>query len=268
MLTHSKRLPRYLQLAERLKQYIESDALPPGQQLPSQRDLAERFDTTLMTIRKALSVLEEEGLIRTEHGVGTFVVDPLLDEDHLQLLSLSQTIEQQPALKARAETEVVTADSQYVDANAARLLGQDQVGAIGLLVRRRLLAGQPFLYQRSFLSGPFASLVKRYRSGMSLYALLQQEMGTAVTMGKEVLQPIVLDEGLGKQLACAAGQPAWLSMRLATNADGHPIVYDEVVLLPDRVVLTIDHLGKRSTSQLNLVTDERFDFFKYLNREG
>ena len=268
MATHTKRLPRYLQLAERLKQYLQSDEFEPGQQLPSQRELAERLDTTLMTIRKALSVLEEEGLIRTEHGVGTFVVDPLLDEDQLQLLSLSETIEQRPALKAQAETEVLTADPHYLDAHASQLLEQNQARPIGLLVRRRSLAGQPFLYQRSFLSSPFASLVDLYRSGMSLYALLQREMGTAVTMGKEVLRPIVLDDALAEYLACAAGRPAWLSMRLATNAHGHPIVYDEVVLLPDRVVLTIDHLGKRSTSQLNLVTDERFDFLKYFKREG
>src|SRR5690349_7175703 len=65
----------YLSIAARLREQILEGALPPGTQLPSISELARRHETTPITVRRALRQLEEEGLVRVEHGVGTFAAD-------------------------------------------------------------------------------------------------------------------------------------------------------------------------------------------------
>lgn len=60
------------QVAADLRRRIAAGEFPG--RLPSQHDLAYQYETTLVTLRKALRVLEDEGLIVTEHGWGSRVV--------------------------------------------------------------------------------------------------------------------------------------------------------------------------------------------------
>ncbi len=66
----------YRQLAGVLRDRIRSGDLPPGQRMPSEKDLHDEFGLARETIRRALAVLRGEGLIEVRHGHGTFVVDP------------------------------------------------------------------------------------------------------------------------------------------------------------------------------------------------
>lgn len=63
----------YLQLAELLREQIRSGKMPPRSRVPSQTALADQYDLAGMTVRKALRVLIDEGLIETRPGRGTFV---------------------------------------------------------------------------------------------------------------------------------------------------------------------------------------------------
>ncbi len=60
-------------LVDRLRQAVTSGQMPDGSRLPPERSLAEAYDTSRATLRKALSVLEAEGLIWRHVGRGTFV---------------------------------------------------------------------------------------------------------------------------------------------------------------------------------------------------
>ncbi len=66
-------LPLFLQIADWLKRGIVEGTYPPGERLPSIRELALELSVTPNTLQRALSILEEEGLIRTERTSGKFV---------------------------------------------------------------------------------------------------------------------------------------------------------------------------------------------------
>ncbi|SCD93554.1 regulatory protein, gntR family [Streptomyces sp. BpilaLS-43] len=68
--------PPYRRVADVLRDEIQRGALQPGQQLPSHRELQERFEVANMTARSALRVLRDEGLIHTVQGRGSFVLAP------------------------------------------------------------------------------------------------------------------------------------------------------------------------------------------------
>ena len=73
--TPSDEVPVGVQLAWRLRALIAGGRLLPGDQLPSVRVMAEWPDVNVNTVRAVYARLEDEGLIVTRHGRGTFVAD-------------------------------------------------------------------------------------------------------------------------------------------------------------------------------------------------
>lgn len=65
--------PLHLQAQQHLLSLIENETYQPGQQLPSEADLAAQLGISRPTLREALLNLEQEGVIVRKHGVGTFV---------------------------------------------------------------------------------------------------------------------------------------------------------------------------------------------------
>ncbi len=72
---------QYVKINQVIAEQIEQGMLEPGQKLPSERKLAESFDTTRVTLREALSLLETEGLIYREDRRGWFISYPRLRLD-------------------------------------------------------------------------------------------------------------------------------------------------------------------------------------------
>ncbi len=69
--------PRYRQIAESLRQQIESGQLGPGAQLPTELELRELYDSSRNTVRDAVKWLITRGLVETKPGQGTFVVEKI-----------------------------------------------------------------------------------------------------------------------------------------------------------------------------------------------
>lgn len=72
--------PVYKQIADWLRDMIESGELSPGDKLPSETELMRRFGNTRTTIRRAFSTLAAEGRVRAERGVGVFVKEVVRDD--------------------------------------------------------------------------------------------------------------------------------------------------------------------------------------------
>src|SRR5882724_10207848 len=72
-------VPAYRQIADALRSQISAEEVSPGEKLPSERELCERYDVDRGVVRRALALLQAWGLVVTEHGRGAFVrVHPAL----------------------------------------------------------------------------------------------------------------------------------------------------------------------------------------------
>ncbi|MBX3003616.1 MAG: GntR family transcriptional regulator [Anaerolineales bacterium] len=67
--------PAYLQIISGIKQAIANGELEPGDQLPTVRQLAADLRINFNTVARAYRLLDEEGVISTQHGRGTFILD-------------------------------------------------------------------------------------------------------------------------------------------------------------------------------------------------
>ncbi len=65
----------YMRVANDIESRIKSGELRPGARLLAERELATYYGVAYLTVRRAMKVLRERGLINTMHGRGTFVAD-------------------------------------------------------------------------------------------------------------------------------------------------------------------------------------------------
>lgn len=70
-----KRAHLHEQIAESIQQMMATDQLRPGTQLPSERDLAQSIGVNRATIREAIRLLEQRGMLQMRPGSGTYVID-------------------------------------------------------------------------------------------------------------------------------------------------------------------------------------------------
>lgn len=78
-------VPIYVQLTDQIKHKIATGTLEPGTQLPTVRQLAADLRVNFNTIARVYRALDEEGLISTQHGRGTFILE-LVDEEQAATL--------------------------------------------------------------------------------------------------------------------------------------------------------------------------------------
>ena len=128
---------RYLQIAQKLREQIAIGRVGAGGALPSETDLGRRYHVSRMTVRRALEVLRDEGLINARKGSGWFVaVDPVR-----QSLGRFPTIEAAVAGSGVSwERRVLEFRFEEADADVADALEIPE-GAEVLRVRRLNLAG-------------------------------------------------------------------------------------------------------------------------------
>ena len=73
-------VPIYAQLVDRIKHLVASGALGPGDQLPTVRQMAAELRVNFNTIARVYRILDEEGVISTQQGRGTYVLEPMPPE--------------------------------------------------------------------------------------------------------------------------------------------------------------------------------------------
>lgn len=91
--------PLYLQIADELRRNIEESVFNVGDQLPTELELSKRFGVHRHTLRRAVDVLRQEGIVDVERGRGTFVVAPIA-------LPIGKRVRFNEALKAQSLTPI------------------------------------------------------------------------------------------------------------------------------------------------------------------
>jgi GntR family transcriptional regulator, transcriptional repressor for pyruvate dehydrogenase complex len=116
----------YQEIVEQIQQQIVSGALKPGDQIPAERDLAERFGVSRTAVREAIKSLTEKGLIEVFVGRGTFVTHLSPDRvvESMTLLLRNEPHNVASLQEARELLDVPTARmaaQRRSDAHVARL---------------------------------------------------------------------------------------------------------------------------------------------------
>ena len=157
--------PVWRQIRDHIESEVRRGGLVPGQRLPSEGELAERFEVNRHTVRRALAALAADGLLRTERGRGSFVRETVIDYAVQKRTRFSSTLlaqERAPGAVFIDSREIAAEDSV---AEALRLRPGDPVillRTLGEADDRRISVSNSYFPARRF-SG-FASVYREQRS--------------------------------------------------------------------------------------------------------
>jgi GntR family transcriptional regulator len=223
--------PKYLRIHRELSDRIISGQWPPGRPLPSQQQLAAEFGVSIMTLRQALQLLADEGLVQTRHGAGTYVTARYAYD----LGGLRSFAADLGAQDAGITTELLAAGAVSPPADIAARLGAP--GEVLRLRRRRLSGGRARVGQNAYQPASLVSPEDLGRRG--LYTILA-EHGLAIARADETITAAALGRHDARDLSRPRSSPALLSHRVSFTAAGRPVIDDYALLPADGVAITVN----------------------------
>ncbi|GGG69735.1 GntR family transcriptional regulator [Corynebacterium pelargi] len=237
---------RYLAVAEELRHRIEAGRYQRGGKLESERVLLEQFEVSRSTIRKALDLLESDGLIRRRQGRGggTFV------QTKPPQVDLNEISGFMPQLRARGlsvDSELLSASLDYATATHAEHLQIPLRSPMFRVERLRRVEGVPLLIEDSvFPATAFPELLEEDLT-QSLYELLDRRFHRAPRSKQEVIVPAMPNARQREHLQLLKKELVLKIMRTAFDGDGVPIEYSVDVLRSDvaRIRVATNHPPER-----------------------
>lgn len=223
--------PLWHQAEMALRQLIEGGEWSAGSQLPNEDRLGEMLGISRITLRHALRNLEEAGLLRREHGRGTFVRSATVVAGVHGLTSFTEEM----------RTLALTASSRLVEANRiaatleiAEALEIGTGDAVIQLKRLRLGNGLPIGVQTSHLpEARVPGLLADAANVQSLYSWLAERCGITPVKAKEVYRVGAVAAIDSDLLQLAAATPAFEVERIAYDSKG-PFEYALSTMRADR----------------------------------
>lgn len=227
--------PAYVQLVNLLKQSVAAGALRPGDQLPSEAQLCQRFGVSPMTVRRAINILADQGVVSAQQGKGTYVRAVAMGEATFALNGLPGLFGNQADTVVRLlETRVIKAD----EVTAARLALPP--GSRVIFIRRLLFSGgEPAFVHRGYLVyDPARPIVESEMEGTALHALFSGHGGTLLKRGELCIEATLLTDEEARLLEAPQPMPAFRIEHLFFDFAERPISWGWFIGRADRLRFT------------------------------
>lgn len=156
---------KYQEIADRLRDQIDSGLLQPGERLPSEPDLVKVFDASRNTVRLAIALLTNQGLVVTRQGLGTFVNEPAVPFTALLSRVAVQPASQSPStilpevsnIDAEAETSRQVVEKSPASASVAEKLEIEPGEMVVIRRRHGSIGGVPWMMMASYFPRDIAA---------------------------------------------------------------------------------------------------------------
>ena len=231
--------PLHLQISGQLRELILSRAWLPHHRVLPELALAQQLGVARGTLRKAVKVLTEEGLLVQVQGRGTFVTSRgLTDPVEHDTLSLAEAMSSHGIAGA---TEVLSRTHLRATAQMAQLLALDADSPTGLtrLERLRTAEGTPVAFFVDYVRTDLCpDLDDRRLAAESLYALIERSVGRRITGGRRTYAARAADRDLAERLEVEVGAPLQYFEQVTYLEDGRAVELAEVWIRSDLVRLT------------------------------
>ena len=232
-------IPLYYQLAERIKEQIQTGELRPGAQLASERDVSEKFGISRMTVRQARGSLTQQGILETKKGLGTFVAEPKLDHEMFHLLGFTEAMMGKG--KEKTSSQVLEKTLAVPPPSVATRLRLEPGEEAIKLVRLRFYDGVPLLLEMIFVPAAICpGLEARELISSSLYTILEQDYGLHPIYAEQTLESTSANEYESELFDIEPGMAMILLEGVTYLDTGEPVEHFKAVYRSDRFKFRLD----------------------------
>jgi GntR family transcriptional regulator len=240
-LSRESKLPLYQQLYDILRGELTRGQWKPGDMLPAESELMQRYGISRITVRQVLDMLVRDSLIYRQQGRGTFVAHPTIEQTQVRIVSFTEDMHQRGF---RPGTEVLEAGLVPATADIAAKLAVEPGEVLAHLRRLRLADDEPMSIEDAYL-------VHRYFPGVlsgdyttsPLRRTLEEKYGVRLVRAKQVLRAVMAPSTLARLLSVRQSAALLFIERVSFSAQGVPVEFLRIHYRGDRYVLYNELVG-------------------------
>lgn len=231
--------PLYYQLYSLLKTAILNGTVSNGAQMPTEQQLAEAFDVSRITAKRAMDELAAEALVERRRGKGTHVIHEYKPKPvKAPLVGMLQELE---SMGRQTSVKVLLCEKKVPPTHIRELMQIPEGENVYHMIRVRSKDGEPFGYYTSWTQGLTsritASQVKK-KTRLELF----REQGINLTHVTQTISAVAADEELARELKTEVGAPLISLTRHSYSGTDPEVLVDYMQLYyhPDRFQYRMD----------------------------
>lgn len=225
--------PLYQQIKALLTQSLQSGEWKPGELIPSEVELANRFKVSQGTVRKAIDELSAENLVVRRQGKGTFVATHNEARAQFRFLRLMPDMGE----AHHPENRILEVKRLRAPAEVARLLDMKAGDSVVFIKRIQSFDGVPTILEELWLPGAIfkgltAERLSEYKGPM--YGLFESEFGTRMIRAAEKIRAVSAEQEVAGLLDVALHAPLLSVERVSYTYGDKPVEFRRGLYLTDR----------------------------------
>ncbi len=241
-----KSIPLYYQLELILRTQIRSGDYKPGQALPTEDKLTKSYGVSRITVRKALSALEQDGLILKKTGRGSYVSCKI---KILEPMKLSGTIDDIMGMGIKTRVKTLLFDIMASTPHVAEKLAVEPGTPVCRIERLRFVARHPFSHTITYIPNDLGILISKEELNASpLLHLLEAKHNLKITHGSQTIDATLADSQIASLLRVSACAPLLRIKRIVYDVTKRPIEYITILYRSDLYNYTVELVRKESKS--------------------
>ena len=249
MLSKNSIIPLYYQLANYLREKIVEGEYALGAQLPSERDLMQQFNISRNTVREAIDLLEQEGLVQRNHGRGTFVSQPRLKLGLTRLTSFSEDMKERGL---KPSSKMLNFKIIYPPKNIVHNLQLSGGEKVLFVKRLRFADNIPMAINISYFSPSLCPKLSTESIGNnSIYDILEEKYHIQISHADQVIRAKVANSYEANLLQISINDPLLIIEGIVYDNENHPIESMSQIYRADRYAFLINPIRIHSSSMTN-----------------
>lgn len=231
----SRQETKYRMLARHLREGIQSGRLPYQQKLPTEEQLAAQFQVSRITVRQALTLLEQQSYIHKMQGKGSYVI---WQQTQMQLNSLQGFSEEMRSKGLVPTTKLLDVGLTDADEAVAAQLQITPGQPVYRVVRLRVASSVPMCIEALHVSQQMCPDLDKQTLNRSIYDIFTKTYGYTLRYADQEMEAGQVCKEDAVHLEIAQGAPVLLTRRTTYLDDGRPLEYVHSTYRGDRYKIT------------------------------
>ncbi|SFJ53111.1 GntR family transcriptional regulator, frlABCD operon transcriptional regulator [Halobacillus dabanensis] len=245
-LNNASSKPLYMQVKELITADIENGIYKPGEQLSSESELCRVYDTSRITIRRAILDLVDEGVLTRQQGKGTFVNEGKIQRELIAMSGFSQFVEEMGEVPKTSILSIEKVVASEFKPKLAEVLKENQHTPLLELRRLHFLGDTPMIYEASYYSlSRFPNLENLIKENPSTYQTLKKHYDVQPMFNEKKLNGKTATTDVADYLNISKGSPLFEMEELVSCDYNIPIHFSTSLLPANKVTFTLNSSFKR-----------------------
>ncbi|HEL0022295.1 TPA: GntR family transcriptional regulator [Streptococcus equi subsp. zooepidemicus] len=223
-------LPAYIKIHDAIKKDIEKEVWTIGSRLPSERDLAEHFEVSRMTLRQAITLLVEEGILERRVGSGTYVASHRVQERMRGTTSFTEIVNSQGR---KPSSKLISYQRQLASDTEINQLHLEESDYVIRMERIRYADKVPLVYEVASIPEKFIKNVNKTDITEHFFQTLTSN-GYEIGKSQQTIYAKIASERVASYLEVAKGHAILALTQVSFFTDGRPFEYVRSQYVGDR----------------------------------